>query len=184
MKNKSKVLVVALIVLLLAMAIAYASFSGVLKISGKADASGKFEVIFTNGVVSSSEHGTATVSQSDSTKMTANIKLSYPGDGCYVTATIKNNGTVPAKLTGFNLYNKGTTTAFSNDDIEVLVPNMDTTGNEVLEAGESCTITFTVKWKKDSKATSATAEFDIELDYEQSTEEFNGTASHNSVHTK
>lgn len=55
MKNKSKVLVVALIVLLLALAIAYASFSGVLKISGKADASGKFEVIFTNGVVSSSD---------------------------------------------------------------------------------------------------------------------------------
>ncbi len=184
MKNKSKVLVVALIVLLLALAIAYASFSGVLKISGKADASGNFEVIFTNGVVSSSEHGTATVQGTDPTKMTANIKLSYPGDGCYVTATIKNNGNVPAKLTGFNLYNKGTTTAFSNEDIEILVPNMDTTGNEILDAGESCTITFTVKWKKDSKATSASAEFDIELDYEQSTEEFTGTASHNSVHTK
>ena len=184
MKNKSKVLVVALIVLLLALAIAYASFSGVLKISGKADASGKFEVIFTNGVVSSSEHGTATVTKTDATKMTADIKLSYPGDGCYVTATIKNNGTVPAKLTGFNLYNKGTTTAFSNNDIEVLVPDMDTTGNEVLEPGESCTITFTVKWKKDSTAKSASAEFDIELDYEQATEEFKGSVSHNSVHTK
>ena len=60
----------------------------------------------------------------------------------------------------------------------------DTTGNEVLEPGESCTITFTVKWKKDSTAKSASAEFDIELDYEQSTEEFKGSASHNSVHTK
>ena len=51
MKNKSKVLVVALIVAVLALAIAYASFNGVLKVSGKADASGNFEVIFTNGVV-------------------------------------------------------------------------------------------------------------------------------------
>ena len=64
------------------------------------------------------------------------------------------------------------------------LPDMDTTGNEVLEPGESCTITFTVKWKKDSTAKSASAEFDIELDYEQSTEEFKGSASHNSVHTK
>ena len=96
--------------------------------------------------------------------------------------TVKNNGTVPAKLTGFNLYNKGTTTAFSNNDIEILIQNLDTTGNEVLQSGESTTITFTVKWKKDSTAKSATAEFDIELDYEQATEEFTGTAS--DVNTK
>ena len=180
MKNKSKVLVVALIVAVLALAIAYASFNGVLKVSGKADASGNFEVIFTNGVVSSSDHGTAIVQSADNTKMTANIKLSYPGDGCYVTATVKNNGTVPAKLTGFHLYNKGSTTAFSNNDIEVLVPDLNTSGNVELQPGESTTITFTVKWKKDSKATSATAEFDIELDYEQSTTEFTGSASTNS----
>ena len=180
MKNKSKVLVVALIVAVLALAIAYASFNGVLKVSGKADASGNFEVIFTNGVVSSSDHGTAIVQSADNTKMTANIKLSYPGDGCYVTATVKNNGTVPAKLTGFHLYNKGSTTAFSNNDIEVLVHDLNTSGNDVLQQGEYTTITFTVKWKKDSKATSATAEFDIELDYEQSTTEFTGSASTNS----
>ncbi|MBP3503182.1 MAG: CARDB domain-containing protein [Clostridia bacterium] len=178
MKNKSRVLIVALIVVLLALAIAYASFSGVLNISGKANASGNFEVVFTNGVVSTSEHGTAVVTATDATKMTADIKLSYPGDGCYVTATIKNNGTVPAKLVGFNIYNKGTTTVFSNDDIEVLIPDIDTTGNEVLQAGESCTITFTVKWKKESTKESATAEFDIELDYEQSTDEFTGSASY------
>lgn len=178
MKNKSRVLIVALIVVLLALAIAYASFSGVLNISGKANASGNFEVVFTNGVVSTSEHGTAVVTATDATKMTTDIKLSYPGDGCYVTATIKNNGTVPAKLVGFNIYNKGTTTVFSNDDIEVLIPDIDTTGNEVLQAGESCTITFTVKWKKESTKESATAEFDIELDYEQSTDEFTGSASY------
>lgn len=177
MKNKSKVLIVVLIVGLLALAIAYASFSGVLNISGKANAAGNFEVVFTNGVVATSDHGTATVNATDATKMTADIELSYPGDGCYVTATIKNNGTVAAKLVGFNIYDKGTTTTFYNDDIEVLVPDMDTTGNEVLQPGESTTITFTVKWKKDSTKESATAEFDIELDYEQSTEEFTGSAS-------
>lgn len=179
MKNKSKVLVAALIVLLLALAIAYASFSGVLKISGQATASGKFEVLFTNGSVSTSDHGTAIVSKEDATKMTANVKLSYPGDGCYVTVTVKNNGSVPAKLTGFNLYNKGTTTAFSSKDIEILVPDLDATGNEVLAAGESTTISFTVKWKKDSTATSAEANFDIQLNYEQSTSDFDGKASIN-----
>jgi len=178
MKNKSKVLIVALIVVLLALAIAYASFNGVLNISGRANASGNFEVIFTNGMVSTSDHGNVIVDATDATKMTADIKLSYPGDGCYVTATIKNNGDVPAKLVGFNLYNKGTRTPFSHEDIEILIPDIDTTGNEVLQSGETCTITFTVKWKKDSKKESAVAEFDIELDYEQSTEEFTGSASH------
>lgn len=182
MKSGTKVLIVALIVMMLALAIAYASFNGVLKVSGKADASGKFEVVFTNGLVSTADHGTAKIDATDGTKMTANIKLGYPGDGCYVTATVKNNGTVPAKLTGFNLYNKGTTTSFSNNDIEVLIPNLDTSGSKVLESGESTTISFTVKWKKDSTAKSATAEFDIELDYEQATEEFTGTAS--DVNTK
>lgn len=173
MKNSSKIIGIALVVVLLALAVGYASFSGVLKVSGTADASGKFEVVFTNGVVSTSNHGTATVNQADNTKMTANIKLGYPGDGCFVTATVTNNGTVPAELVGFNVYNKGTATTFSNNDIEVLIPDMNTIGNKVLQAGESTTITFTVKWKQDSTATSATAEFDIELNYEQATVNFN-----------
>ena len=63
-----------------------------------------------------------------------------------------------------------------------MIPNLDTSGSKVLESGESTTISFTVKWKKDSTAKSATAEFDIELDYEQATEEFTGTAS--DVNTK
>lgn len=177
MKNKSKLLVIVLIVAVLGLAVAYASFSGVLNISGRANASGNFEVVFTNGVVSTSEHGRAVVNVADTTKMTVDIDLSYPGDGCYVTATVKNNGSIPAKLTGFNLYNRGTTTAFSNDDIEVLIPNLDISGVEVLQPSESTSITFTVKWRKDSVKESASAEFDIELDYEQATEEFTGKAS-------
>lgn len=37
--------------------------------------------------------------------------------------------------------------------------------------------------EKDSTAKSATAEFDIELDYEQATEEFTGTATGSDVKT-
>lgn len=176
MKNKSKLFAIVIIVAVLGLAVAYASFNGVLNISGRANASGKFEVAFTNGVVSTSEHGRAIVNEADNTKMTVDIDLSYPGDGCFVTATVKNNGNVPAKLTGFNIYNHGTATAFSNDDIEVLIPNLEISGIEVLQAGETTPITFTVKWKKDSVKESASAEFDIELDYEQATQEFAGNA--------
>lgn len=179
MRNKTKLIVIAILVVLLALAIAYASFSGVLNISGKATASGNFEVIFTNGVVSTSDHGTAVVNQADTTKMNVDVKLGYPGDGCYVTTTVKNNGTVAAALSGFNIYNQGTTTTFASDDIEVLIPDLDTTGNEVLQPGESCTITFTVKWKRNSTETEATANFDIELDYQQATQEFTGSESTN-----
>ena len=64
-----------------------------------------------------------------------------------------------------------------------MIPNLDTSGSRVLESGESTTISFTVKWKKESTAKSATAEFDIELDYEQATEEFTGTATSSDVKT-
>lgn len=173
MKNKTKLIGIALIIVLVAIGVGYASFSGMLRISGTASANGNFEVVFTNGVVSTSNHGSAVVNQADNTKMTTNIKLSYPGDGCYVTATIKNNGDIPAKLVGFNVYNSGTTNVFSNDDIDVIMPNLNTTGNEVIKAGETTTIVFTVKWKKESTAQSATAEFDIQLNYEQATTDFN-----------
>lgn len=172
--KKTKLAVIVLLIVLIAAAIAYASFSGVLNISGKATASGNFEVVFTSGSVSTSSHGTATVNATDNTKMTVDVNLGYPGDGCYVTASIKNNGTVPAKLTGFNLYNSGTTTAFSHDDIEVIIPSISTVTDPVLQPGQSTAITFTVKWKKASTKQSAEALFDIQLDYEQDTEEFAG----------
>ena len=170
MKNKTKILIVALIVLLLALAVGYAAYSQRLTVEGKADASGKFAVAFTNGTVNTPDHGSVTVNTEDNTKMSVNVRLSYPGDGCTVTAYIKNNGSVPAKLTGFHLYNKGATTAFSNKDIEVLI--QDSNSDEVLEVGESTTKSFNVKWKKDSTVEKASAEFDIALDYEQATTDF------------
>ncbi len=172
MKNKSKVIVVALIVLLLALAIGYAAFNQVLNISGSADAEGKFSVVFTNGTVTSPDHGDAKVSTDDPTKLNVSVKLTYPGDGCTVTAYIKNGGTVPAKLDGFKLYNKGTTTSFSNSEIEVLIP--DNVSQEVLQPDESTSFSFTVKWKTSSIVEKANADFDIELLYSQSTTEFNG----------
>ena len=145
MKNKTKILIVALIVALLALAVGYAAFSQRLTVTGKADASGKFEVVFTGGSIHTPDHGSVSVNQEDNTKMTVSVKLSYPGDGCTVTANIQNKGTVPAKLTGFHLYNKGATTAFSNKDIEVLI--QDSAADEVLDVGDSVTKSFNVKWK-------------------------------------
>lgn len=170
MKNKTKILIVALIVLLLALAIGYAAYSQRLTVEGRADASGNFEVAFTGGSIHTPDHGSVSINPNDSSKMSVSVKLSYPGDGCTVTAYIKNNGNVPAKLTGFHLYNKGATTAFSNSDIEVLV--QDSSANEVLAVGESTTKSFNVKWKKDSTVEKASAEFDIALDFEQATADF------------
>ena len=175
MKNKTKILIVALVVLLLALAIAYAAFSGSLKVAGTADAEGHFKVVFSkDGTVTTPDHGTAKVNADDPTKMTVSVKLTYPGDGCTVTTPIKNEGTVPAKLTGVKIYKKGTTVAFDNSSsqIEVLVP--DVGSDESLAVGESTTRSFTVKWKADSTVETATAEFDIVLEYEQDTSEFAG----------
>ena len=45
--KKTKIAVIVLLIVLIAAAIAYASFNGVLNIQGKATAGGNFEVIFT-----------------------------------------------------------------------------------------------------------------------------------------
>lgn len=171
MKNKSILIGVALVVVLLLVAVGYASFSGLLNITGTATANGNFEVVFVNGVVTTN-HGEATVNQADNTKMTANVKLNYPGDSAFVMATVRNNGDVPAKLTSLKIYNKGTTNKFSNDDIEILPP--DDVDTEALQPGESRTLKIMVKWIEGSTTKSATADFDIQLEYGQATDNLNG----------
>lgn len=176
-KSKRNYIVIALIVILLTLAVVYAAFSDALTITGTATGSGTFDVEFVSGTVSNSK-GTATVSE-DKNTLTVNVNLGFPGDGAEVTAVIKNNSSVAAKLTSFDLVNQGTPTVFSNADIEVDFPS-DFTGtlSESIPAGGTCTVKFTVKWKGDSTATSASAAFDAIFEYEQDTTPFEGTPSH------
>src|SRR5574344_2750646 len=102
-KTKKNYVLIALIVILIALAVGYAAFSTNLTINGTATGTGTWDVKFTDAQISAESYGTAVVTN-DST-ITVNAKLAYPGDACTVTAKIKNNGNVPAKLTAFNVTN-------------------------------------------------------------------------------
>lgn len=163
-KSKKNYAIIALVVVLLALAIGYAAFSANLTIDGTATG-GKWDVKFTKAEMNDTTHGTATFT--DDT-VTVNATLGFPGDGCTVTATITNNGGVPAKLTAFKLYAEDGTSEYSNTDIEVSIPTIATDGSEKLAAGESCPVTIAIKWKDTSTIkTGVSAKFKVKFTYAQ-----------------
>lgn len=170
-KSKKSYILIVLVVLLLALAIGYAAFSANLTINGTATASGTWDVQFITSTVDTAEHGTATVAKTtvDGDTLNVNVTLTFPGDACTVTANIKNSGSIPAKLTGFTLTDDQGGT-YSNSDIDIIVPTIATDGSEVIDAGETCPVTFAIKWKTSSTATNVTAKFKINFTYEQPSE--------------
>lgn len=182
-KSKRNYLIIALIVLLLCLAVGYAAFSDTLTISGTANAKGTFDMQIASATIDTATAkgintttSSATISE-DKNSVNVNIKdLAYPGAGTNVTVIVKNNGTVPAKLTGL------TFEGVDDPDIQVAFPTSLATG-EVVQAGATCQITFSVKWKLDSTleltdSTEKSISFSAKLDYTQDTTAFEGTASH------
>lgn len=180
MKNKKRnYVVIALVVLLLALAIGYAAFSDTLNVSGTANAKGTFDMEFTDAKIEGDTakgidvaKSTATISADKNTVNVVVADLAYPGAGTNVTVVAKNVGTVPAKL------NDLTFTGVDDADIEVTFPDGLAVG-EVIEPQDTCTITFSVKWKTTSDlATTKSINFSAALDYVQQADEFTGTPSH------
>lgn len=191
--NKKNYIAIVLIVLLLALAVGYAAFSQTLTITGTATAkAGTWDVKFTNANATQSiVDGTAAnsaVVTNDQT-VTVTVNLATPGDGSNVTATIKNNGTVDAKLTGFNVSSanlaKVSDTVYQTDAIKLTLPTVTQDGTDVIAAGSSKTFAFSVEWDSSvneaTVGTGQTASFDITFTYEQAdiNGSFTGTQSFN-----
>jgi len=173
-KKRNQVIVV-LIILLVTLAIAYAAFQDTLRISGMATGSGTLDLIFERGEIPV-EYGTAVVSV-DGKSLAVDIELGYPGDGVAVEAVILNQGTVPAKLTSFVLYEADEVTPYSNTDLIITFPNLD---DDSVLPGENCDIVFTVKWDEsyDEDELSAVS-FVAKFEYTQDTDViFDGSTSH------
>ena len=185
MKNKKRnYVIVVLVVLLLALAVGYAAFSDTLNITGTANAKGTFNMEFTSATINTDSAkginaagSSATISDDKNTVTVVVKDLAYPGAGTNVTVVAKNAGTVPAKLNGLSF------TGLDDTDIKVTFPE-GLVANEVVQPGGTCTITFSVKWDKESKLTTEkTIEFTAKLDYVQETEEFTGTPNHSDANT-
>ena len=173
-KTKRNSVLIILVVLLLALAVGYAAFQQVLTISGTATAAGEWEVKFiAPTTVTEAGHGTAKITADDTIKV--DVDLGFPGDACTVTAHITNAGTIPAKLSKFELLNAAGTAAFADDDIVISTPNVN--GDEIA-AGETCEYTFAIAWDENSKADEKEVGFQIKLTYEQNTTPVKATPSH------
>ena len=194
-KTKKNYVAIVLVVLLVAMAVGYAAFSGSISISGTANASGKWDVKFTNAditdsIVIGTTENTATV-QGEGESIDVSVNLATPGDGATITATIANKGSYDAKLTGFSVVGDGFTETSTGSGvwkkgaILVKVPEVETDGSDVISAETGTkTFTFTVEW--DSTVTelagdTETANFTITFNYDQANVKgpFNGSQSYN-----
>ena len=178
-KSKKNYVAIVLVVLLVAMAVGYAAFSGSISVSGTANASGKWDVKFTQAditqsIVTGTTTNTATV-QGEGESIDVSVNLATPGDGATITAKIANKGDYDAKLTGFTVTGDGFEDqgagVWKNGAILVKVPEVETDGSDVISATSGTkTFTFTVEW--DSTVTelegdTETANFTITFNYEQ-----------------
>lgn len=180
-KSKKNSITIALIVLLLALAVGYAAFTSNLVINGTVARSGKWDVKFDSvtlvdeNMEADSTHGTVTLSE-DKQIATANIKLSYPGDGVMIQAIVKNTGSIDALLESFEI------TGTDDADIEITKNAAMVEGQTLLANGGSCVAQFAIKWKADSTKTAlGTKEFKITYNYTQKAQEVNLNPQHNDV---
>lgn len=206
-KDKKNYLAIALVVILLLLAVGYASFTQTLNITGTAEGRATWNVHFVDascGIVDQSNDSivasSATLSNANdaggNTTLTVNLtgdnKLTYPGDAKKIRATIKNDSSVAIKLTGFTVtpttYATAVTdasTAANNNiwfDYQTLTTSDATPGaatsGEVLDAGATCTYEFVIGWLQDSTETSVDGTYSITLNYMQSTDSSTLTSSH------
>ena len=183
-KSNKKYLIALLIVFILALAIGYAAFSDTLTISGTANANGTFDLQFANPTVVTTvgcdEEGTTAVLSEENDKLTVNVKdLAYPGAGAQFSVEIVNKGTIPAKV-----LNVTPTNIEGSDNIKITGLDAITTSHPTLEAGDTCTVNFTVEWDANSTTELTDEEktgisFGLEIEYTQDiTDVFSGSASH------
>ena len=161
--------IIVLVVLLIAIAVGYASFTSTLTINGTATGSATWNVRFTSarlldstGAVDS-DHGTVSISQDGLTVDATGITLDYPGDAVKLETVISNLGTLDAKLRTINVDKSG----LANTDITVTeaVP----TANEVIEPNKTCTSEFVIQWNSNSTKQSTVANFSVTFTYDQDT---------------
>lgn len=169
-KSKRNYLIVALVVILLLLAVGYASFSQTLNITGTASGTATWEVVFDE----TSTGGADAITNDGHTLTVSTTDLAYPGDAREITAVIKNNSSMPIKLTSFTPVGPSDTTNITFDYIA-----LPTDGSEVLAAnGGTCTYKFIVGWNEASTVNSISDTYSFTFDYVQDTTASTLTPSH------
>lgn len=172
MKNKN-IIIGALICIVVIMAVAYAAFAQTLRISGSASINSNWNVAFdtsktssTSGVIAKTtgfSGGTApdaTLSYGgNGQSATISATLRQPGDKVVFTLTIKNTGTIAAKLgtpsvSGTNCSTSGLTCTTSSGHIKFTVGNP--ASSSLAASTGTTTITVTAEFPNTTVSSSTT----------------------------
>ena len=172
MKTISRQIVVSTIVAILVFGIGYALFSDTITVSGTAGTVGSMDVEVNAVTVTSVGAGTDATIDDDTTKnnqwkisndknsvtLTVN-NLSYPGASATYTITLKNNGTIDAKL--------GTIVPSTTvEGLKITTSNVAL--NDVISAnGGTKTFTVTVAWEETATTGFNGEAFNIVYNFEQ-----------------
>ena len=165
--KKQNIAIIGVIAFVLAISVGYALFSQTLTINGTATAKGSFDVQFATATIQKevgSTGATATISE-DKATLTVNVpKLDYPGAYVEIPVTVKNVGTIPAKL--IEITETGLTT-----DASVKVSYTGLTELKDQQVDQNGTQSFTIKvmWDAASNKNSENVVFNIKLNYQQIT---------------
>ena len=145
MKNNKNIIIIALLVVIVAMAVAYSTFATQLTLDGNAEIVGEWDVkIVSVEAQEFSEGGKAGTPTNTNTSVTFKAELNEPGDYVTYLVTIENAGTIDAKLQS--------ATFEADDENGSPAINYTTTQPETsLKAGQQTTFTVTVKYDENTK---------------------------------
>ncbi len=165
---RNKILIAAVAVVGLA-SVAYAAFSQVLTINGTGTATGSWDVkiisITPTAQTGATDH--ASTPTYTNTSATFNVDLAYPGATSSYNVAIKNNGSIPAKLS--TLTDLTATNAAAPTDLTYAISGVAV--NDTLAPGATVTPVVTVTWSAASTTniTSQSKAATITFNYIQNT---------------
>lgn len=166
MDKKKNYLIGGLLIAIIAMAVGYAALAQRLDITGTATIKGdvKWDVKFTN-ISSSFENGASNdvdessqeiLPTASGTSATFSVNLPNPGAKATYTITIKNAGTIDAKLDSITDLTTGSSDAGDTpginpqDPTQIVFTVTGITEGETLAAGATKDITVTAEWSGDT----------------------------------
>ena len=160
-RKKKDILIVAMVFSLCIMAVAYATLSQKLEVSGVATTKGEWQVEIT-GIEATATQGQGVSESANSNLTTATFAASLYQPGDSVTYTV----TVDAKLDSIN--STATPEAGTDDNPYIIYTYEGISSGSVLAAGEETTFTVTVQCNPNVKAlTNTSANLTTVLNYVQ-----------------
>ena len=175
--NKKNMLLSFVILLALIIGIGYAYLTSNLSISGQTEiADNTWNIHFENLNIKegSIEPVTAaTINSSDNTKITYSVKLNKPKDYYEFTVDIKNDGTLPGKISLYETTGINTSTQSYLEHSVTYTNNKPIQIGDILDPGDKDTIRVKLRYKDDISAsdlpsTNTILNIVINIDYTQS----------------